>query len=161
MQAISLWRYWAPQNSRWSAHYWRNMKSWHEQSLTRKSWWACNLGTGRTGKVAWGLVWIKPPSSRVANLTQKLSARKLSLKRRVEVANVYVASVIFYRLTIVPCPRSRLTKLEPWVVANKVNIRLHIYFQAELGLVWWYFFQSSSFHGPTPVRDWFFFCGCF
>jgi hypothetical protein len=55
----------------------------------------------------WGEV-----TSRVAHLTQKWAERKLSLKGRAEVANAYIASVIYYRLTVVPCPPPWLTKLE-------------------------------------------------
>jgi hypothetical protein len=51
-------------------------------------------------------------TSKVVSLTQKWAGRKLSLKGRAEVANVYIASVIYYRLTVVPCPSSRLTRLE-------------------------------------------------
>ena len=49
---------------------------------------------------------------RVANLTQKWAERKLSLKGRAEVANAYIASVVYYRLTVVPCPKTHLTRLE-------------------------------------------------
>ncbi|MCP3653585.1 MAG: zinc-binding domain-containing protein [Herbaspirillum sp.] len=49
---------------------------------------------------------------RVAILIQKWAERKLSLKGRAEVANTYIASVVYYRLTVVPCPKIILTKLE-------------------------------------------------
>ncbi len=49
---------------------------------------------------------------RVAILTQKWDDRKLSLKGRAEVANTYIAPVVYYRLTVVPCPKTILTKLE-------------------------------------------------
>ncbi len=51
-------------------------------------------------------------TSKVASLTQKWAERKLSLKGRAEVANTYIASIIIYRLTVVPCPSPRLTRLE-------------------------------------------------
>ncbi len=51
-------------------------------------------------------------TSRVASLTQKWAERKLSLKGWAEVANTYIASIIIYRLTVVPCPSPRLTRLE-------------------------------------------------
>jgi hypothetical protein len=41
-----------------------------------------------------------------------MAGRKLSLKGRAEVANAYIASVIYYRLTVVPCPFAWLAKLE-------------------------------------------------
>ena len=51
-------------------------------------------------------------ASRVASLTHKWAERKLSLKGRAEVANTYIASVVYYRLSVVPCPRKQLTRLE-------------------------------------------------
>lgn len=45
-------------------------------------------------------------TSRVTHLTQTLSELRLSLKGRVEIAGVFIASVITYRLTVVSCPRS-------------------------------------------------------
>ena len=51
-------------------------------------------------------------ASRVASLTQKWAERKLSLKGRAEVANAYIASVVYYRLTVVPCPKKGDSQLK-------------------------------------------------
>lgn len=51
-------------------------------------------------------------TSWVPSLTQKRAKRKMSLKGQAEVVNAYFVSVIYYHLTIIPCPAAFwLTKL--------------------------------------------------
>lgn len=53
---------------------------------------------------------------RVANLTQKRVQEKLSLIGLVEVENIYIASVIYYRLTVFFSSASWLTKRERFLL---------------------------------------------
>lgn len=67
------------------------------------------------GRVKYLRVWFGQDSwdeltSRVASDTQKC-VEKLSLKVQVEVVNVFIISVIYYHLVVVPCPVFWLTKL--------------------------------------------------
>lgn len=51
-------------------------------------------------------------TSKVASLVQTWSGRCLSLKGRVDVVNVFITSVITYRLTVLTCPDLWLIKME-------------------------------------------------
>lgn len=48
----------------------------------------------------------------IAIITQKLAERKLSREGRTEVVNAYIATVIYYRLTDLPCSGYRIIILE-------------------------------------------------